>query len=130
MSYTFCDFIFYNFHQISSSFITINVISAKLQHSEQYAFIQVVDMPRFHWRFCSFSGRVLAARLIQSLNPGFDEMFSSWGEKRTCGNVHIWFCVPTIWSKHIWFQNFPSFVLYYLQNFNILFRKWRTRTCI
>ena len=50
----FCDFIFYNdFIRFSASnFIKNNVISAKFQHSEQYAFeIQAVDTPLFHWRF-------------------------------------------------------------------------------
>ena len=29
--------------------------------------------------------------------PGFHDMFSSCGKKGTCENVHMWFCVPTIW---------------------------------
>ena len=47
----FCDFVFYN-DFIRFHFIKNDVISAKFQHSEQYAFeVQAVDTPLFHWGF-------------------------------------------------------------------------------
>ena len=51
------------------------------------------------------------AGLILRLKPGFDDMFSSCGKKNMWKCTYVVLCSNNMVKAHIWFQNFPSFIL-------------------